>query len=1794
MLCNNTSHLRLKRLSRLFHSSRESSRTRYLYLSESRQQDSPTRNGKMGYDWRQHVEASKDPEVNRRIRAHIETFKTSSERSEQLPPNVRGRECNSYKQICKELQVGFVKNGRFYEMVKVGGAGGSGAGGGHAERQPKETNEEFSMRLWKDVWLFFFKHNMVGLDLRSTASPGAESGHMVETDADCEGSGGAMCAVEEIDETVETLQKLLDTDFLSSSDEEDGNGEDVDMNASRAKWKTSSTRDAPAVSSSSGRRNQAISLGAGKTNTTADSSTSEEKTDESHEFFDAATIEACPWVATQKFLNHVKVNSQDLWSRLSVVGVNNCSGKKLVQPDVASYVSRFFEMYGANRKGVAENIRPKRLRVAVRKQNSPLSGPPVTIERSDLQWGDSSAAGRLDDVRYAKPVLFADAKQLDGLTKSLTQALGSKHAAEILQRNGLESTSSKMNGKQVANSPFNAAVAADGVSARKRSYSGGEMSDNEDDEAEDAIYDAFNRRWRASVRRRVRPADPMYEERKNTLRSRLPAFRMADEFVQMVADNDVVILCGATGCGKTTQLPQMLMERLQEITSSSLAGPLTGRIVCTQPRRISATSVAERVCYERNEKVGDRVAYQIRFENNASDSTELLYCTTGILLRFLVHNPMLEGVSVVILDEVHERGTHTDFVLLILRNLLHQRRGDFRVVLMSATIDASNFRQYFEVSNIEASIAVTREQDSHLGTPEEEYLSVAQLDIPGKTNYPIEEHFIEDIMPELGRDYNYTVSMPSQVKQSRLRNTWATPAAVRDQVLAGHRTAMEPRGVEQISTFMQRPLDLDCKLIASVLELIEDSEGPEALVTSSNGEGGAKKFHLGSVLIFAPGWKEITDVVKELQGRLAQVRRKRSGQQHWSSEREWLLLPLHSMVPPQDQNRIFDPPRDSHTRKIIVSTNLAETSITVEDVVYVIDSGLCRGTTYTAETNVASLETFAVARSNVQQRRGRAGRCRPGQMFKLYTEFEFKNDMRDHELPEMLRTPVEELCLQVKAQKLPGQVKSILRKAPDPPKDAAVDNAVALLLNLGALQLRKPSKAYLGEKLTSLGWQLNQLPIHPTLGKMLLLGSLFSQYTHAPEENALLDLLCSICATLSFKSPFTLPMGKEKEADSARKYYGQGLMSDHLCFARVCNEWSNDSSRQSRVREWLDVNFLSGKTLESTEKTKQDLQTHLRDLRKRESSKMVADWGYDDSLDFYEYDADSRYTPTHWNASSTSSTAAASSSASALSTHQKAWQFWKDLQRVSSGKRDKLKTDSQRDASQNPHMRLNLNLRDHTPVLMAIMSVSLNLSVLSTHNNKKGQLLSLVGGGVAECHPGSLVSQLPKRVGAGKLEKRTRYLPWGDKKVEVFQGEKVFLLGWFQRLKTSSLFLRDVSVFADPLAMLLLLPGVTREEKALFRVENPAGAVFKNSANFLLSAATPEVGDSLCRVRALLTGLFDVLLKGSAGKAKQRDACSPTQVAEVFARLSAVLHDSHALYRTDCAAIDHGAASSCNKKHYDAEEEKELARDVDEFGKAKKILPASLTAIVSSTAKPTNRTVPRYDSGNVDVPNEDSRAGEWNNDDQYYNYGGSNYEQEDDDMDGQSWQAENDSSKHYSWKEDKGWQNWKKNDKWYINDWTVEQHEENNDYSTTRLSNSGAGGATSSSSSWKSQRRASPKIEEAASWSASGQISYGCSGGASALHPSYAQQGEDETLPADYQQQPQVNSQRTHTQKTYGKRQEQWKRNHDKWGTSTNETGGKNPQGGKGQSGGLFSQDTSHSSTKQYYQQHGAKRWKRY
>ncbi|XP_037450791.1 DExH-box ATP-dependent RNA helicase DExH1-like isoform X1 [Triticum dicoccoides] len=581
-----------------------------------------------------------------------------------------------------------------------------------------------------------------------------------------------------------------------------------------------------------------------------------------------------------------------------------------------------------------------------------------------------------------------------------------------------------------------------------------------------------------------------------SFREKLPAFKAREEFLKAVAANQVLVISGETGCGKTTQLPQFILE--EEI--DNLRGADCS-IICTQPRRISAISVAARVGSERGEELGETVGYQIRLESKRSTQTRLLFCTTGVLLRKLVQEPDLVGVSHLLVDEIHERGMSEDFLIIILRDLL-PRRPDLRLVLMSATINAELFSKYFGDAPI--------------------------MHIPGFT-FPVAELFLEDILEKT----QYKIKSERDNFQGNSRKKRL--ASVKNDPLAdifedvdiskeyGNYSITTRQSLEAWSV-----TELDLSLVEGTIEYICRHEGE------------------GAILVFLTGWDEISKLLDKIKGNNL-----------LGNSNKFLVLPLHGSMPTVNQREIFDR-APANMRKIVLATNIAESSITIDDVVYVIDCGKAKETSYDALNKLACLLPSWISKASAHQRRGRAGRVQPGVCYRLYPKV-IHAAMPQFQLPEILRTPLQELCLTIKSLQL-GAVASFLAKSLQPPDPLSVKNAIELLKTIGALDDL--------EELTYLGRHLCTLPLDPNIGKMLLIGSVFQ----------CLDPALTIAAALAYRNPFVLPIDRKEEADAVKRSFAGDSCSDHIALLKAFEAWK-EAKRSGRERSFCWENFLSPMTL---------------------------------------------------------------------------------------------------------------------------------------------------------------------------------------------------------------------------------------------------------------------------------------------------------------------------------------------------------------------------------------------------------------------------------------------------------------------------------------------------------------------------------------------------------------------------------------------------------------------------------------
>ena len=305
----------------------------------------------------------------------------------------------------------------------------------------------------------------------------------------------------------------------------------------------------------------------------------------------------------------------------------------------------------------------------------------------------------------------------------------------------------------------------------------------------------------------------------------------------------------------------------------------------------------------------------------------------------------------------------------------------------------------------------------------------------------------------------------------------------------------------------------------------------------------------GAILVFLPGWDNISTLHDLLMSQVM-----------FKSDR-FIIIPLHSLMPTVNQTQVFKrtPPG---VRKIVIATNIAETSITIDDVVYVIDGGKIKETHFDTQNNISTMSAEWVSKANAKQRKGRAGRVQPGHCYHLYNGLR-ASLLDDYQLPEILRTPLEELCLQIKILRL-GGIAYFLSRLMDPPSNEAVSLSIKHLMELNALDKQ--------EELTPLGVHLARLPVEPHIGKMILFGALF----------CCLDPVLTIAASLSFKDPFVIPLGKEKVADARRKELAKDTKSDHLTVVNAFEGWEEARRRGFRYeKDYCWEYFLSSNTLQN-------------------------------------------------------------------------------------------------------------------------------------------------------------------------------------------------------------------------------------------------------------------------------------------------------------------------------------------------------------------------------------------------------------------------------------------------------------------------------------------------------------------------------------------------------------------------------------------------------------------------------------
>lgn len=765
----------------------------------------------------------------------------------------------------------------------------------------------------------------------------------------------------------------------------------------------------------------------------------------------------------------------------------------------ASNVKSFLEYCGNNHKTI-------KLDAIVKPLRNPTYGP-----EKDL-W---QAQPKLNEQEVLDPVVFASKKQAEAVALLVAAVSASKDEPSLAD--GFTQALTEGNGAYIPPiRPIDMEIDHDAILIMEQAlYDARKMGlpDVRDRTLSDEDFEGANKD------RHVRQLDSREKALRSELLSQrfkdfnnnpslanllekkeaLPMSQHREEVLRHIENNVYSVVVGATGSGKTTQVPQILLE--SAITKSEGANC---NIICTQPRRIAATSVARRVAEERNESLGDTVGYAVRFDSKRPQlGGSITYCTTGILLKQLQNDPdsLLDSVSHIVIDEVHERDILIDFLLIIIKKNFRSRvaagKSLPRVVLMSATIDSELFAKYFGEKRKDGSIT-----------------SCPSLSIPGRT-FPVKEKYFQTISEELAKyltngGLNRVLDLDKDSREY-MRVETSFKAADRSN----------GDGLDGATDVAEATIDWKKERIVTadgvVVDEREDALVPVALVAATISHI-AQTSTEGAVLVFLPGFDEIKKVNEILQ------RYKPLGVDFQDSAKFRIHL-LHSSVPAAEQAEAFKAVPEG-CRKIILSTNIAETSVTIPDIQYVVDTGKLREKRYDQVRRITKLQCTWVSKSNAKQRAGRAGRVQNGNYYALFSRARYES-LRAIGLPEMLRSDLQEICLDIKAQAFKTPIRAFLADAIEPPPPAAVDASVRNLISLEALTT--------DEKLTALGRLLAKLPVHPSLGKMIVLGVIFR----------CLDPMIILGAGLAERSLFVSPHDKRQQATAAQARFLEGSESDH-------------------------------------------------------------------------------------------------------------------------------------------------------------------------------------------------------------------------------------------------------------------------------------------------------------------------------------------------------------------------------------------------------------------------------------------------------------------------------------------------------------------------------------------------------------------------------------------------------------------------------------------------------------------------
>nr|XP_039250011.1 probable ATP-dependent RNA helicase DHX35 [Styela clava] len=522
-------------------------------------------------------------------------------------------------------------------------------------------------------------------------------------------------------------------------------------------------------------------------------------------------------------------------------------------------------------------------------------------------------------------------------------------------------------------------------------------------------------------------------------RKRLPIHNYRSHIIYLLENNRTLIIVGETGCGKSTQIPQYLVE-------SGWATSENQKIAITEPRRVAAVSLASRVADERVGTLGLEVGYAIRFDECYDDKKTLIkFMTDGVLLREMMTDPLLKQYSVIMVDEAHERSINTDMCIGLLKKI-QKRRPELRLIVASATIDAEKFFDFFNVKD------------------EQENDSCAILSVEGRV-HPVETFYSVDPVP----DY----------------------------------------------------------VTATVKTIMEIHLSPKE----------------GDILAFLTGQEEVDRAVAQVQEQARSAAKN-------GMKKYLIVMPMYSTLPIHEQQKIFEKV-SRNARKVVISTNIAETSITVNGVVFVVDCGFVKIKAYNPHTGIESLMVNPTSKASALQRAGRAGRCRLGEAYRLYTEEDY-DKLDDITVPEMQRTSLVPVLLQLKSLGVENVVRFDFLS---PPPAQCMINAMETLYALGAINEN-------GSLTQPLGFQMSEFPLGPQFAKMILNSETFE----CSEE------IITIAAMLQVNTVFSMSARTKTQSMKEHRKFAVAE-GDHITMLNVYNAFVNEGNETKRWSNRYCLNF---------------------------------------------------------------------------------------------------------------------------------------------------------------------------------------------------------------------------------------------------------------------------------------------------------------------------------------------------------------------------------------------------------------------------------------------------------------------------------------------------------------------------------------------------------------------------------------------------------------------------------------------